>query len=100
VKLGADANNREAPQELRQVSLRKALKSRNKLTMIKEIAADPSKFFAAALREFGIFHVLGALDETINPIPRDDKDPVARNRRFKIAGRFSDFSGCDDEMML
>ena len=23
----------------------------------------------------------------------DNKDPVARNRRFKIAGRFSDFSG-------
>ena len=93
VRLDADANNREAPTEIRQISLQKAIKSRNKLNTIQEIAAEPHKYFAAALRELDVFHVLDALDETINPIPRDDKDPIARTRRFKIAGRFSDFSG-------
>ena len=93
VRLDADANNREVPNEMRQISLQKALKSRNKLNTIKEIAAEPHKYFTAALRELDVFHVLDALDETINPIPRDDKDPIARTRRFKIAGRFSDFSG-------
>ena len=92
-KLDAEANNRDTPNEIRQNSLKKALKSRSKLHTIKEIAAEPHKYFVAAVRELDVFHVLDALDETINPIPRDDKDPIARTRRFKIAGRFSDFSG-------
>ena len=51
VRLDADANNREAPSEIRQISLQKALKSRSKLNTIKEIAAEPHKYFTAALRE-------------------------------------------------
>ena len=60
---------------LREIALKKALKSRTKINTIKEIAAEPGKFFVAALRELDIFRVLDALDETIQPVPRDDKNP-------------------------
>ena len=43
---------------------------------VKSQVAEPHKYFVEALRELDVFHVLDALDETINPIPRDDKDPV------------------------
>ena len=53
------------------------------------MAANAELFFEVALSEPNIFHVVGALDETIPHSDRSDRDELNRRNRMKTARGFT-----------